>query len=107
MAEDMHPEKVEKSDPITVTVPRACEISGLGLTTVWKFIKEGRLRTRRIPGLDRTLVLYSSLQELLTPGALENTAIPPPRRPRGRPRKPARELRASLARRSPQDRRTR
>jgi hypothetical protein len=105
MAEDMHPEKVEKSDPITVTVPRACQLSGFGLTTVWKFIKEGRLKVRRVPGVDRTLVVYSSLQALLTPDPSENTTVHPPRRPRGRPRNPARQ--AGVSRRSQQDRRTR
>jgi hypothetical protein len=101
----MHPDTESSLDPITVTVPRACELSGFGLTTIWKFIKQGRLKVRRVPGVDRTLVVYSSLQELLTPGPLENTAVPPPRRPRGRPRKPARL--AGVSRRSQQDRRTR
>jgi len=64
---DMHPEVENERDPITVTVPRACELSGFGLTTIWKFIKEGRLRVRRVPGVDRTLIVYSSLQALLTP----------------------------------------
>jgi hypothetical protein len=99
----MLPENAES--PITVTVPRACELSGFGLTTIWKFIKEGRLKIRRVPGVDRTLILYSSLVELLAPGPSENTAVPAPRRPRGCPRNSAR--RASLSRRSPQDRRTR
>jgi predicted DNA-binding transcriptional regulator AlpA len=41
----MHPDKAENDrDPITVTVPRACELSGFGLTTIWKFIKDGRLK---------------------------------------------------------------
>jgi hypothetical protein len=101
----MHPDKAER-DPITVTVREACRLSGFGLTTIWKFIKEGRLKVRRVPGVDRTLIVYSSLQALLTPDPSENTKVPPPRRPRGRPRGPARERRASLSRR-PQDRRAR
>jgi hypothetical protein len=84
----MHSDKSENGrDPITVTVPRACELSGFGPTTIWKFIKDGRLKVRRVPGIDRTLVVYSSLRELLTPDPSENTKTPPPRRPRGRPRK--------------------
>lgn len=102
---DMHPEVENERDPITVTVPRACELSGFGLTTIWKFIKEGRLRVRRVPGVDRTLIVYSSLQALLTPDPSENTTVPAPRRPRGRPRGPARQ--AGASRRSAQDRRTR
>jgi hypothetical protein len=89
MAADMQSDEAERN-PITVTVPRACELSGFGLTTIWKFIKTGRLKTRRVPGVDRTLILYSSLRELLTPDPSENTAVPPPRRPRGRPHDPAR-----------------
>ena len=67
MVSDMHPVVEIERVPITVTVPRACELSGFGLTTIWKFIKEGRLRVRRVPGVDRTLIVYSSLQALLTP----------------------------------------
>jgi len=37
MVSDMHPEVENERDPITVTVPRACELSGFGLTTIWKF----------------------------------------------------------------------
>jgi hypothetical protein len=90
MVVDMHPEAENERDPITVTVREACRLSGFGLTTVWKFVEEGRLRTRRVPGVDRTMIVYSSLRALLTPSPLENTTVPPPRRPRGRPRKVAR-----------------
>jgi hypothetical protein len=83
----MHSDKAGNSRvPITITANEACRLSGFGPTTIWKFIKDGRLKVRRVPGIDRTLVLYSSLQELLTPDRSENTAVPPPRRPRGRPR---------------------
>jgi hypothetical protein len=93
----MHSDKARNSrDPITVTANEACELSGFGPTTIWKFIKTGRLKVRRVPGVDRTLILYSSLQALLTPDPSENTTVPPPRRSRGRPRTPAR--RASLKR---------
>jgi hypothetical protein len=86
----MHSEKAGNSrDPITVTANEACELSGFGPTTIWKFIKDGRLQVRRVPGIDRTLVVYSSLRELLTPDLSENTTAPPSRRPRGRPRKNA------------------
>jgi hypothetical protein len=95
----MHPEAENERDPITVTVKEACRLSGFGLTSVWAFIKSGRLKVRRVPGIDRTLVLYSSLQELLTPDASENTTVPPPRRSRGRPLTSARQ--ASRSRRSP------
>jgi hypothetical protein len=91
----MHSNKAGNSrDPITVTANEACELSGFGPTTIWKFIKDGRLKVRRVPGVDRTLILYSSLRELLTPDPSESTKTPPPRRPRGRPRKDARQSKA-------------
>jgi hypothetical protein len=47
MVNDMHPETKSERDPITVTVQRACELSGLGLTTIWKLIGQGHLIVRR------------------------------------------------------------
>jgi hypothetical protein len=69
--------------PLAVTVRRACELSGLGPTSIWAFIRAGRLEAVRVPGVRRTLVSYASLARLLTPAA---ELSPPPRR-RGRPRK--------------------
>ena len=48
--------------PIGITVPRTREITGLGNTTIWKLIKEGKLRTAKVGG--RTLVLYDSVEAL-------------------------------------------
>jgi hypothetical protein len=80
----MHSDKAENSrDPITVTVSEACRLSGFGPTTIWKFLKDGRLTAVRLPGVDRTLVLYESLRQLLE-GA--GTQLREKRR-RGRPRK--------------------
>jgi hypothetical protein len=67
---------------LSVTVRRACELSGLGPTTIWAFLRDGRLEAVRVPGVRRTLVTYQSLAQLLVPAA----ASPQPRR-RGRPRK--------------------
>lgn len=71
-------------EPIAVTIRRACELTGLGATTIWKFGKERRIRLIRPPGTRRTLVDYPSLKNLL---AQENAPLPPRRR--GRPRKHA------------------
>jgi hypothetical protein len=68
--------------PIAVTVRRACELSGLGATTIWDYIRTGRLVVVRPPGTRRTLVVYASLARLLAPADPQ----PAPRR-RGRPRK--------------------
>lgn len=50
-------------DPISVTVRTACRLMGLGHTTVWKLISEGRLRTIRIG--KRRLVLFDSIEQLI------------------------------------------
>jgi hypothetical protein len=85
----MRSDKAENSrDPITVTIREACKISGLGPTTLWKLRKAGRLKTAQIPGVDRALILYSSLQELLSP----NGQTQPPKR--GRPPKTAAQSQA-------------
>lgn len=76
---------IDQSDaaPLAVTVRRACELSGLGPTSIWAFLRDGRLEAVRVPGVRRTLVSYRSLARLLAP-----PPGPPPRR-RGRPRKAA------------------
>lgn len=72
----------EHLPPLAVTVRRACELSGLGPTTIWNFLRADRLEGVRVPGLRRTLVTYASLVKLLASAS----ASPPPRR-RGRPQK--------------------
>jgi excisionase family DNA binding protein len=49
--------------PLSVTVKRACEITGLGNTTIYELIKNGRLETLNVGR--RTLVKYGSLEELV------------------------------------------
>jgi hypothetical protein len=71
--------------PLAVTVKRAAELSGLGLTSIWSFLKNGRLEAVRLPGIRRTLINYASLAHLLAPPS----ALSTPRRRRGRPRKTA------------------
>lgn len=69
--------------PLAITVAKACELSGFGPTSIWAFLKNGRLEAVRVPGVRRTLVSYASLARLLSPpDALQ-------RRKRGRPRKTA------------------
>jgi hypothetical protein len=69
--------------PLAVTVQRACELSGLGPTSIWGFLKDGRLEAVRVPGVRRTLVSYPSLARLLAPASASQ---PTPAR-RGQPRK--------------------
>lgn len=78
----MNASPTQTETPLAVTVRRACELSGLGPTSIWAFLRDGRLEAVRLPGVRRTLVSYRSLVRLLAP-AVES---PPPRR-RGRPRR--------------------
>ena len=73
--------------PLAITVAKACELSGFGPTSIWTFLKIGRLEAVRVPGVRRTLVSYASLARLLSPmsDALQL-------RKRGRPRKIATEF---------------
>jgi hypothetical protein len=76
--------KTEVVAPIAVSVAKACELSGFGPTSIWAFLKSGRLEAVRVPGVRRTLVSYQSLARLLSPPS----DAPQPRK-RGRPRKTA------------------
>jgi hypothetical protein len=81
----LRPEITGRSDlaPIAVTIAKACDLSGFGPTSIWAFLRDGRLEAVRVPGIRRTLVSYRSLAHLLTPAT---NPQPAPRR-RGRPRK--------------------
>jgi len=83
--------KSEVAAPIAVTVAKACELSGFGPTSIWAFLKSGRLEPVRVPGVRRTLVSYKSLARLLSP----QSDAPQPRK-RGRPNKQVSDLRRYL-----------
>jgi hypothetical protein len=70
--------------PLAVTVQRACELSGLGATSIWAFLKDGRLEAVRVPGVRRTLVSYASLARLLAPPSAAQSQPEPRRRGRSR-----------------------
>jgi excisionase family DNA binding protein len=50
-------------EPLTVTVQEARRLTGLGNTTLYRLIGEGKLRTVKVGA--RTLVIYPSLKLLL------------------------------------------
>jgi hypothetical protein len=76
----------EGTKPLAVTVQRACELSGFGPTSIWAFLRDGRLESVRVAGVRRTLVSYQSLARLLAAwAALSDSAPTGPRR--GRPKK--------------------
>lgn len=49
--------------PIAVSILEACRISGLGRTSIYELIREGRLASLTLKG--RRLVLVASLEALL------------------------------------------
>jgi excisionase family DNA binding protein len=49
--------------PLAVTAETARRLIGVGNTTLWKLIKEKKLRTARVGA--RTLIIYESIEELL------------------------------------------
>ena len=55
--------------PLAVPVKTACKLVGVGNTTMWALIKVGRVKTVSIGR--RRLVIYASLEALLTPEAGE------------------------------------
>jgi hypothetical protein len=69
--------------PIAVSVSEACRLTGFRPTSLWKFIREGRVQAIRIAAVRRTVISVDSLRALLAPLA----GSTPPRRRRGRPRK--------------------
>jgi excisionase family DNA binding protein len=50
-------------EPLTVTVQEARRLTGLGNTTIYKLIGQGKLRTTKIGA--RTLVIYQSIKALI------------------------------------------
>jgi excisionase family DNA binding protein len=57
----------ESTKPLAVPVKTACKLVGVSNTTVWAFIKTGRVKSVSIGR--RRLVIYASLESLLAPGA--------------------------------------
>lgn len=60
--------------PLAVPVKRACELIGVGNTTMWGLIATGRVKTTSI-GRKR-LVIYSSLEELVSESTNSKTSGP-------------------------------
>ncbi len=59
--------QVAKTAPLAVTVPVGCRISGLGRTTLYRLISEGRLAAVTIGR--RRLINYASLRALVDSSA--------------------------------------
>lgn len=52
---------------IAATINRACQLSGLGRSTIYELVKSGRLKSSTIG--KRRLILLDSLREVLASGA--------------------------------------
>ena len=66
--------------PLAVTVQRACDVSGLGPTSIWALLRDRRLEAVHVPGVRRTLISYASLERLLAPTfASTSLAVAPDR----------------------------
>jgi excisionase family DNA binding protein len=52
------------TNPLAVPVKKACELIGVGNTTMYALIRDGRVKTTTIGR--RRLVIYSSLEEVVS-----------------------------------------
>ncbi len=50
-------------DPLAVTVKDACRLSGVGRTTIYQLIRDGKLTSTHVGG--RRLILFKSLEDLI------------------------------------------
>ena len=50
--------------PLAVSVKTACQLVGVGNTTMWALIKEGRVKT--IVSVGGALIIYASLETLFS-----------------------------------------
>jgi excisionase family DNA binding protein len=51
------------SPPLSVTVKQAANATGLGESTIWAAIKDGRIRSRKFLG--RRIITYADLQRAI------------------------------------------
>jgi excisionase family DNA binding protein len=60
--------------PLSVGIDAACSLTGLGRTTVYQLISQGRLQSVTVGR--RRLVLLNSIEELLRPRTSPDAALP-------------------------------
>ena len=53
------------SEPLAISVRRATELAPIGVTTIYKLMKEGKLKSTTVLG--RRMIDYRSFMELLIP----------------------------------------
>jgi excisionase family DNA binding protein len=62
----------ESLDPVTVTIPVALRVSGLGRTKLYDLLSKGEIQSVRIG--TRRLIVFASLKALLTPKTAQSAA---------------------------------
>jgi hypothetical protein len=75
-------DEFDRLQPLTVTVATAKRLTGLGHTTIWGLIKCKTLEVVRVRR--RTLIVYRSLQDLLSASQPVVSAAPNPKGPTAR-----------------------
>jgi excisionase family DNA binding protein len=68
----MKSDEITKLEPLTVTVREARRLTGLGNTTIYRLLGEGKLRRAKVG--TRTLVVYSTVKALLEGAELRDAA---------------------------------
>ncbi len=56
----------EPTQPVSTTIADACRITGLGKSTIYELIREGKLKAVAVGR--RRLVLFTSIMALVEPG---------------------------------------
>ena len=74
----MQHDKAESSSPLTITIKRACELSGYGPTTIWRLIKEKRLKVVRVAALLLATALAGCVSQRFAPAQPQRFNAPAP-----------------------------
>ena len=82
---------IEPQDRLTVRVPIAMEMLGIGKTKIFELIASGEIETIRV-GKSRLIVVQGLRDFIARQSASVPVAAPTPRRRRGRPRTSFAEL---------------
>ena len=64
----MRTDALQNDDRLTVSIAEACRLTGLGRTSIYELVNEGRVRTTRIG--TRRLVHVDSLRALVAEDAV-------------------------------------
>lgn len=60
---DDRPPRAYRADPLTVRIPEACRLTGIGRSKLYELIAEGSIEMVKVGGM--TLVSFESLKRLI------------------------------------------